>query len=227
MSTTRLDHRLGLEAPAVHGHSFLAASALVLMLSGLVALYLGATGRLLPHDERFLGMSARDLCAVHGCRIVHFMIHDRVSFGGALVAVGALYLWLAESPLRRGQAWAWWVVLFSGAVGFGSFFAYLGSSGYLDSWHAAATLALFPCFLLRPDPDPRCSSTARRSPSRALSRRSLALAFDGGGGPRLPSGGRRRPRARGPHDPCSGHDVRVRTTGPVLPLAWASRNSMP
>jgi hypothetical protein len=147
MSATRLDDRPRLQAPAVHGHRLLSASAVVLILSGLFALYLGATGRLLPHDERYLGMNAGDLCALHGCRILHFMIHDRVAFGGALVAVGALYLWLAASPLRCGQAWAWWVLLLSGAVGFGSFLAYLGF-GYLDAWHGSATLALLPCFLL-------------------------------------------------------------------------------
>jgi hypothetical protein len=36
--------------------------------------------------------------------------------------------------------------LVSGITGFGSFLAYLGY-GYLDSWHAVATVALFPCFI--------------------------------------------------------------------------------
>src|SRR5690349_13900176 len=105
-----------------------------LILSGLTALYLGLTGRFLPHDEQFLGMSAGDLCALHGCRIVHFMVHDRVSFGGTVLAIGLLYLWLTESPLRNGEAWAWWTLVLSGLVGFASFFAYLGY-GYLDTWH--------------------------------------------------------------------------------------------
>lgn len=126
---------------------FVRLSAWILIVSGLVAILLGVSGRFLPHDEQFLGMSARELCALHGCRIVHFMIHDRVSFGGAVTAIGILYLWLAEAPLRRGQAWAWWALLLSGSVGFGSFFAYLGY-GYLDSWHGLASLALLPCFLL-------------------------------------------------------------------------------
>jgi hypothetical protein len=125
---------------------FVRLTALALILSGMFAILLGVTGRFLPHDEGFLGMTARDLCALHGCRIVHFMIHDRVSFGGAVTATGILYLWLAESPLRRGQAWAWWALLLSGSIGFASFFAYLGY-GYLDSWHGLATLALLPCFL--------------------------------------------------------------------------------
>jgi len=125
---------------------FVRVTALALILSGVFAIFLGITGHFLPHDERFLGMSARDLCALHGCRIVHFMIHDRVSFGGAVTATGLLYLWLAESPLRRGQAWAWWTLLLSGAIGFAGFFAYLGY-GYFDSWHGLATLALLLCFL--------------------------------------------------------------------------------
>src|SRR3712207_8431362 len=43
--------------------------------------------RSLPHDERFLGMTAEQLCSLHGCRIVHFMYHDRGAFGGSIVAI--------------------------------------------------------------------------------------------------------------------------------------------
>ena len=41
------------------------------------------------------------------------MFHDRVSFGGVIIAIGILYLWLTEFPLktRRGM----------GVVGFGDF----------------------------------------------------------------------------------------------------------
>ena len=120
-------------------------SAAGLLLAGVAALVLAATGRFLPHDEHYLGMTAADLCDRHGCRVVHFMIHDRGSFGGSLVAIGVLYFWLTDGPLRAGKAWAWWALAASGAVGFASFFAYLGY-GYLDTWHGLATLALFPCF---------------------------------------------------------------------------------
>jgi len=117
-----------------------------LLLSGIVVMFLGVTGQFLPHDERFLGMTASDLCALHGCRIVHFMIHDRVSFGGVLIAIGLLYVWLVAGPLRNGERWAWWLLLVSGIEGFGSFLAYLGY-GYLDTWHGLATLALIPWFI--------------------------------------------------------------------------------
>lgn len=134
------------EALIGDGRPLLTVTGLSLVLVGGFAVFLAATGQFLPHDAEFLGMTAGELCAVHGCRIVHFMVHDRVSFGGALIAVGLLYMWLAEFPLRRGEAWAWWLFVVSGVAGFGSFLAYLGY-GYLDTWHGVATLFLLPLFV--------------------------------------------------------------------------------
>ncbi len=141
------DQRGFLSALIGDGRPLLSFTGLALLLSGLFALFLSVTGHFLPHDEQFLGMTAADLCSLHGCRIVHFMLHDRISFGGALVAIGLVYLWLAEFPLKQGESWAWWLFLLSGAEGFGSFFAYLGY-GYLDTWHGLATLGMLPCFLI-------------------------------------------------------------------------------
>jgi hypothetical protein len=76
---------------------------------------------------------------------VHFMMHDRGSFGGALIAIGFLYLWLIHFPLKAGQVWAWWLFVLSGAVGFGSFLTCLGY-GYCDTWHAAGTALILPPF---------------------------------------------------------------------------------
>src|SRR5260370_16712177 len=129
------------------GRPLLLFMALCLVLSGLFALFLSATGDFLPHDVQFLGMTSAQLCAINECRIVHFMFHDRVSFGGVLIAIGTLYLWLAEFPLRHRQAWAWWLFLASGVLGFSSFLAYLGY-GYLDTSHGVATLGLLPFFVL-------------------------------------------------------------------------------
>ncbi|MGH9361451.1 MAG: hypothetical protein ACRD2T_05995, partial [Thermoanaerobaculia bacterium] len=100
-----------LEALVGDGRPLLSFSGLSLVLSGCFALFLSATGHFLPHDVQYLGMTAEQLCSLHECRIVHFMVHDRVSFGGALIAIGLLYLWMAEFPLRRGEAWAWWAFL--------------------------------------------------------------------------------------------------------------------
>ena len=129
------------------GRPLLLFTGLALVLSGLFALFLSITGHFLPHDVKFLGMTERDLCAINQCRIVHFMFHDRVSFGGVLIAIGSLYMWLAEFPLKSREPWAWWTLLISGIVGFASFLTYLGY-GYLDSWHGLATLLLLPCFTL-------------------------------------------------------------------------------
>jgi len=128
------------------GRPALALTAVALFLSGAFAIFLAIRREFLPQDVTFLGMTAKDLCAIADCRIVRFMFHDRVAFGGTLIAVATLYLWLAFFPLRRGLAWAWWAFVVSGALGFGSFMAYLGY-GYLDSWHGVATVALLPVFL--------------------------------------------------------------------------------
>lgn len=128
------------------GRPLLAVSGLVLVFAGAFAVFVAARGEFLPHDVAFLGMTPQSLCAVYGCRVVHFMVHDRVAFGGALVAVGVVYLWLALGPMRRGEWWAWQVTAASGAVGFVSFLTYLGY-GYLDTWHGAATAVLAPLFL--------------------------------------------------------------------------------
>lgn len=129
------------------GRPLIAFTGICLALAGGFALFQSATGHFLPHDIHFLQMQPQELCAINECRIVHFMIHDRVSFGGALIAIGVLYLWLAEFPLKNGEPWAWWALAASGVVGFGSFLAYLGY-GYLDTWHGAATMTLLPCFVV-------------------------------------------------------------------------------
>ena len=139
------DNRSLLQALVADGRPLLLFTGLALVLSGAFALFLSFTGHFLPHDVKFLGMTERDLCAINQCRIVHFMFHDRVSFGGVLVAIGAIYMWLAEFPLKAREPWAWWLFLVSGVAGFASFLAYLGY-GYLDSWHGVATLLLLPCF---------------------------------------------------------------------------------
>jgi hypothetical protein len=139
------DRRSLPRALAKDGRPLILLTALALLFSGGFALFLSAGRQFLPHDLAFLGMSARELCALGDCRVVGFMVHDRATFGGVLIAIGTLYLWLAEFPLRRGDAWAWWTLLLSGVVGFLSFLGYLGY-GYLDSWHGTATLLLLPVF---------------------------------------------------------------------------------
>jgi hypothetical protein len=128
------------------GRPLLALTAVMLLVSGAFAIFLSFRREFLPHDVAYLGMTAEALCAVADCRIVRFMFHDRVAFGGTLIAVATLYLWMGAFPLRQGAAWAWRAFLGSGVLGFGSFLAYLGY-GYFDSWHGIASLALLPIFV--------------------------------------------------------------------------------
>jgi hypothetical protein len=154
LASTRLGGRFDLQPRADRsllslligdGLPLLALTGALLVISGMFAVFLAMRREFLPHDVAFLGMSAESLCRVAGCRVVAFMFHDRVAFGGTLIAIGTLYLYLAAGPLAEGERWAWRALLVSGTLGFLSFLAYRGY-GYLDTWHGAATLALLPCF---------------------------------------------------------------------------------
>jgi MFS family permease len=146
MDAETLDNRGFFQALFGDGRPLLSLTGLCLILSGGFALMQSASGHFLPHDVQYLGMTAEQLCSFNQCKVVHFMFHDRVSFGGAIMGIGIMYLWLAEFPLKQRRAWAWWVFAISGGVGFASFLSYLGY-GYFDSWHGVATMLLFPCFV--------------------------------------------------------------------------------
>ena len=105
---TVVDEDRGLFQPLVgDGRPLLLTMAGGLVFAGGFALFLAATGEFLPHDIHYLGMTAGDLCRIAGCRIVDFMVHDRAAFGGTLLAMGVLYIWLTVFPLARGEQWAW------------------------------------------------------------------------------------------------------------------------
>lgn len=129
------------------GRPLLALFAVGLGLAGVFAWFVSAVGETLPHELRFLGMTASELHGLADGRVADFMTHDRVAFGGTLIALAVLYLWIVAVPLAAGARWAWVLLLGSGALGFASFLAYLGY-GYLDLWHAVASAALLPIFAL-------------------------------------------------------------------------------
>jgi hypothetical protein len=141
-----MDRRTLIDALVSDGRFLLIFSALILVLTGIFVIVQSLTGHFLPHDITYLGLDANELSAFNNGSITLFMFHDRISFGGSIIAVGFLYLWLAEFPLKHGEAWAWYLFLFSGLVGFGSFLSYLGY-GYLDTWHGVATCLLLPFYI--------------------------------------------------------------------------------
>jgi hypothetical protein len=146
MTISKIDDRGVLEALLGDGRFLLSLTGMALLISGAFAIAQSISGQLLPHDLHALGMSAAELRQQTSANLVRFMFHDRVAFGGTLIAIGIAYWWLAEFPLREGAAWAWWTYAISGVCGFLSFLAYLGY-GYFDTWHGVATAFLLPVFV--------------------------------------------------------------------------------
>jgi hypothetical protein len=135
-----------LDALLGDGRLLLSLTGFVLVISGGFAILQSASGYFLPHDVHALGFDAEQLASAANPNVVRFMFHDRVAFGGTLLAIGFAYWFLVEFPLSGGEAWAWWTLLASGVCGFASFLCYL-SYGYLDNWHGVATLLLLPLYL--------------------------------------------------------------------------------
>jgi hypothetical protein len=118
------DDRGILEALLSDGRLLLTLTAFVLTLSGGFAILQSLTGYFLPQDVHALGFDAERLAAMANAQVVKFMFHDRVAFGGALLAIGFAYWYLAEFPLRAGERWAWWTFCVSGICGFATFLCY-------------------------------------------------------------------------------------------------------
>lgn len=127
------------------GRFLVALTGVSLALSGGFAVLQSVSGQLLPQDSHAIGMDSMALMHAGNRRLLGFMFHDRVAYGGSLVAIGAGYLWLAAFPMQVRAAWAWWALCISGTIGFLAFLTYLGQ-GYLDTWHGVATLFLLPVF---------------------------------------------------------------------------------
>ena len=141
------DDRGILEVALGDGRFLIALTGICLALSGGFAILQSASGHLLPQDSHAIGMDAPALAHAANHRLLGFMFHDRVAYGGTLLAIGAGYLWLAAFPLGFRAAWASWALLVSGGIGFLAFLTYLGQ-GYLDTWHGVATLFLLPVYMI-------------------------------------------------------------------------------
>lgn len=117
-----------------------------MILGGALAWIIAATSVVLPYDTLFLGMLPSVLNEANPL-VLQFMSHDRVTLAGTMISIGVIYYQLARYGLRSGLHWTRTALLTSAAVGFSSFFLYLGY-GYFDPLHAAAALILFPMFML-------------------------------------------------------------------------------
>lgn len=135
-----------LDAVLSDGRFLIALTGISLALAGGFAILQSVSGQLLPQDSHAIGMDSFTLMRAGNRHLLGFMFHDRVAYGGSLLAIGTGYLWLAAFPMRTRSAWPWWALAFSGGIGFLAFLTYLGQ-GYLDTWHGVATLFLLPVFI--------------------------------------------------------------------------------
>lgn len=117
-----------------------------MMAGGLLALIVALTTVVLPYDEDFLGMSSAELALINP-QLLPFMSHDRVSLAGTMISIGLIYYQLSQHGLRRSLHWTRQVLLISGAIGFLSFFLFIGY-GYFDILHAVLAALLLPFFVL-------------------------------------------------------------------------------
>ncbi|MFC5450819.1 dihydroorotate dehydrogenase [Paenibacillus aestuarii] len=117
-----------------------------MLIGGVLAWLIAATTVLLPYDEEFLGVS-RSVIRGFSPHLLHFMTHDRITLAGTMLSIGIFYYQLAHHGLQYGLHWARTAVYTSCAVGFSSFFLYLGY-GYFDPLHAAVAVMLLPMLLL-------------------------------------------------------------------------------
>lgn len=127
---------------SIWGHRFLALVGWMLIGVATIALVTAASVVLLPHELTYLRATVPELYqGHHDGSLIGYIIHNRVSFAGALLITGGFYLWLVYRPLRRGESWAWWTLLISGFLGSATIFNYLAHD-YLDSWHAVGTTGI-------------------------------------------------------------------------------------
>ena len=117
-----------------------------MILGGGLATVVAMTRVVLPYDEAFIGMGPMGIRHINH-HLLAFMTHDRITLAGTMLSIGVLYTMMAWFGVRRGAHWAWSAIVRSAAIGFGSFFLFLGF-GYFDPLHALVSGILFVFFLL-------------------------------------------------------------------------------
>ena len=134
------------DQPSPRSWFWLYALGLSMVFGGVLASIIAATTVVLPYDVAFLGMGQAGIRHVNP-RLLMFMTHDRITVGGTMLSIGVLYAMLAAFGVRHGARWAWTVITRSAAIGFASFFLFLGF-GYFDPLHALVSAILFVFFLI-------------------------------------------------------------------------------
>lgn len=125
-----------------------------LLITGSSAITVGLTTVVLPYDERYLGLPRAALSAINS-HLLPFLSHDRVTYAGAGMSGGLMFICLSVFGARKGEHWAYVAARNSCAFGFASFLLFLGFH-YLDVLHALVTLIMLPFFLWAVVRPPTC-----------------------------------------------------------------------
>ncbi|MEM7233918.1 MAG: hypothetical protein AAF517_17200 [Planctomycetota bacterium] len=111
-----------------------------MLIGSIIAVWVALTDVLMPYDEEFLGRTRNDVESFNP-RILHFMTHDRITLAGTMVSTSVLYLALSLCAMRTGHHWAQRALTVSAAIGFLTFFSFLGF-GFFDPFHGFVALVL-------------------------------------------------------------------------------------
>ncbi len=120
--------------------------AVGLLIGGIMAMAVAVTRVIMPYDEMMTGLTVKQIDEIND-HLLHFMMHDRVSLAGTMLADAILFLMISIYGVRRGMHWALWTILSAAYVGFVSFFLFLGF-GYFDPFHAFVTAVMVQLVLL-------------------------------------------------------------------------------
>lgn len=122
----------------------LAGIGLIAAGFGAAAIALGPV--LLGYDRDYLEASVTDLHHVNS-HLVGFLQHDRITMAGNMIAIGVLYLGLAQA-MRQGYRWARRTLLISGVITFATYFYFLGTGGFIEPLHTLVVVGLSPMLAL-------------------------------------------------------------------------------
>ncbi len=98
----------------------------------------------LGYDQDFLGANLDELREIND-QLVAFLQHDRITMAGCMMAIGFNDIGFALG-MRRGWRWARAGFAVAGAVGFPTFFLFLGYR-FFDPLHFAVAVGFFPLYL--------------------------------------------------------------------------------
>ena len=132
------------------GQLLLVLHSVGLLGAGLIITSVGVRDVFVAEDLGYLQMSLDSLRAANP-RLVPLVAHDRATLGGMLVASGLVYLLASLWGLRRGAAWLWQALLWSGLAAYAAAIGVHYAVGYIDVRHllpAFAGLGLLLCGLV-------------------------------------------------------------------------------